>query len=168
MALSGLGPVYIFYLWNILFFVSPIFCKTISSSSSCISYSNRTCIPRLSLLSSKAGQSQYLMLLPKSGPEEGGDCDAACAGSLPISASIGGVNCSYRYDSSSGMIILEWKDPNTYKVSGITSLRAFVATEEVSNSPLSVSMSPGPESLDNLIVYGLGSKGGTVNSNLSL
>ncbi len=166
MAFVWLGHHSILGLWIVLSCISPVSCDTliISPEFSCISYSNKTCIPRQSLLSSKAGQSQYLTLNPKAAG--GMDCDATCANALPVSASIGGVNGTYRYDS--GMIILEWKDPNTYKVSGITSLRAFVGTEEVSNSPLSILMSPGPESLDNLVVYGSGSTGGTVGSNISL
>jgi hypothetical protein len=156
-----------FRLLVVMLCTSSNVCDIISSSFSCIAYSNLTCIPRQSLLSSIAGQSQYLMLLPKRSGD-GGGCDATCASSLPLSASIGGVNGTYRFDSSLGVIILEWKDPNTYKVSGITSLRAFVGTDEVSNSPLSVSMSPGPEALDHLVLYGPGSSGGTVNSNISL
>ena len=151
----------------VLLFIAPSLCDINSPSFSCIAYSNLSCIPRQSLLTSKAGQSQYLMLLPKR-TGDGGACDAICSSSLPLSASIGGVNGTYRFDSSLDVIIMEWKDPNTYKVSGITSLRAFVGTEEVSNSPLTISMSPGLESLDNLVVYGPGSNGGTVNSNISL
>jgi hypothetical protein len=151
----------------VLFFTSPSLCDIISASFSCIVYQNLTCIPRQILLTSIAGQSQYLMLLPKRAGD-GGNCDAMCASSLSISASIGEVNGTYRFDPTLGVIIMEWKDPNTYKVSGITSLRAFVGSDEVSNSPLSVSMSPGPESLENLVVYGPGSNGGIVNTNISL
>ena len=156
-----------FSLWVVLFCISPSYCDIISSSFSCIAYSNLTCIPRQTSLSSIAGQSQFLLILPKR-TGDGGVCDATCASSLPISASIGGVSGTYRFDSSLGVIILEWKDPATYKGSGITSLSAFVGTDEISNSPLSLSMSPGPESLDNLVVYGSGSTGGAVNSNISL
>ncbi len=162
LARSGLTQTFL-----ILFCISPSFCNIISSSFSCIAYANLSCIPRQSLLTSMAGQSQYLMLLPKR-TVDGGSCDSICANSLPISASIGGINGTYRFDTSLGVIIMEWKDPNTYKISGITSLRAYIGTEEVSNSPLPVAMSPGPESLENLVVYGPGSSGGTVNSNISL
>jgi hypothetical protein len=166
MALAWLGLIARFSLLIFLLSIHPSLCNVISPSFSCITYSNLTCIPRQSLLSFEAGQSQYIILLPRTG--DGGVCNSVCASSLPLSASIGGVNGTYRFDSSLGVIILEWMDPNTYKVSGITSLRAFVGTDEVSNSPLIVSMSPGPESLDNLVVYGPGSSGGTVNTNISL
>ena len=160
--------------WTWLFWVSFLRLRlctasgTISSQFSCLSYpTNSTCIPRQTMLSSIAGQSQYMYILPKRNGDAG-LCDSDCAVSIPVSAEMGGVNATAEFQASTGLILLTWKEPNTCKISGTTELRAFVAGEAISNSPLEISISPGPESLNNLLIYGAGSLGGQVNTNISL
>ena len=151
----------------ILCFLSSAFSDILSPSFSCFSYPNSTCIPRQTVLYSVAGQSEYLLILPKR-TGDAGPCVDTCAISSLVSAAIGNINASVAYDTTTGFFLLEWKEPYTYRVSGKTSLRAFIGGDEISNSPLSVTVSPGPESLTNLLIYGAGSSGGPVNSSISL
>ena len=137
-----------------------------NSTYSCFALSNLTCIPRQTILTAVAGQSQNLLILPKA--VDAGTCISSCASSLPVSAAIGNVNASIRFDSSLGVFILQWQDPNTYKIAGNTFLRAYIGGNEISNSPLSVSITAGPESLSNLLIFGAGSLGGQVNTSISL
>jgi hypothetical protein len=160
--------------WTCLCWISllePMLCfasGTISSQFSCLSYpANATCIPRQMMLNSIAGQSQYMYILPRR-TGDAGLCDSSCATSFPVSAEIGGINATVEFQASTGFILLTWKEPNTCKIAGTTELRAFVAGEEISNSPLTISVSPGSESLANLMIYGAGSVGGQVNTNISL
>lgn len=138
----------------------------ISSTYSCFALVNSTCIPHETTLNSVAGQSHYLQILPKG--SDAGACSSPCAFSLVVTAVIGNVNASVRYNAGTGLIDLIWENPNTYNLAGKTLLRAYIGGQEISNSPLPVLISPGAESLNSLVISGAGSVGGQVNTSLSL